>query len=116
MSEIKNSIYGRFYHNFLFRCHDKFCKLSAREEAFIGDTTGSIAQAAQAATAAAIAAAVSAAHAAVVPNITIMRGPSSQNDASFTNTDSSTTSLGDVNLNLNLEGMKSRFIIFDCFY
>ncbi|KAK6627605.1 hypothetical protein RUM44_010083 [Polyplax serrata] len=76
---------------------------SGREEAdmFLGETTGSIARAAQAATAAAIAAAVSAAHSVVVPHITV-RGASGQNDSPISNLDNRNSNLSDINLNLNI--------------
>ncbi|EEB18873.1 hypothetical protein Phum_PHUM537450 [Pediculus humanus corporis] len=76
--------------------------LAGREEAdmFLGETTGSIARAAQAATAAAIAAAVSAAHS-VVPHITV-RGASGQNDSPNSNLDNTNSNMSDLNLNLNI--------------
>mgnify|MGYP002715712338 CR=1 FL=1 len=78
--------------------------LAGREEAdmFLGETTGSIARAAQAATAAAIAAAVSAAHS-VVPHITV-RGASGQNDSPNSNLDNTNSNMSDLNLNLNING------------
>lgn len=79
--------------------------LAGREEAdmFLGETTGSIARAAQAATAAAIAAAVSAARSVVVPHITI-RGASGQNDSPISNLDNSNSNMSDINRNRNVDG------------